>query len=98
MPTSSTIRDVLTEIGIGIIATLSVVLSFAGGAITITTAAALTAGYPATPQPGDVPSLAAVDVASAVISAALATIAYKLRGKVLWPWHRPTAIERLVAQ
>lgn len=98
MPTASTIRRSFTEIAVGIVATLSVVLFFAGGAISIAAVAALATGYPVAPQPGGVPSLAAVAVASAMISAALATIAYKLRGKVLWPWRRPKAIGQLVAQ
>lgn len=98
MPTASTIRGSLTEIAVGIVATLSVVLSFAGGAISIASVATLAIGYPVIPQPGDLPGLTAVAVASTMISAALATIAYKLRGQVLWPWRRPKAIGQLVAQ
>ena len=98
MPTASTIRQSVTEIAVGMVATLSVVLSFAGTAISIAAVAALATGFPVAPQPGDLPGLAAVAVASAIISAALATIAYQLRGKVLWPWRRPKAIGQLVAQ
>ena len=98
MPTTSTIRGSLTEIAVGIVATLSVVLSFAGAAISIAAVAALATGFPVAPQPGDIPILATTAGASALVAAALAAIAYKLRGKVLWPGHLPRPIGQLITR
>lgn len=52
MPNTPTIREALVEIAINIAATLSVVLSFASGAITITTTAVIATVFPLLHNPG----------------------------------------------